>query len=773
MTSTERIQSTVLSLVETLNINGNMKEEYEKLAQEEEAVNLRLESLFKRQCHIEGKLRGMTKVLPNLQIVHSDAQQLAEMITFTSTLAENVSAKVRQLDIARSRASDCQQRVHDLLDLQLCAEGVKASLHSEDYEKAAAHVHRFLAMDQHLLEQTADIAEDCTNVTNSFSLLQDAASQLRSVVNLRFDEAVRAEDLASVERFFKLFPLLGLHDEGLEKFSNYLSTKIADTANGNLKTALSTQASDRRANIIFADTLTLLFEGIARIIEIHQPLIETYYDFSEFSLHVGVNFTGFLFLTALGYNTDISAHVQKLRRIVAEMQRCRRLEALAQAGEGEEPQEGVGVGVGAGAGAEVRQLDPALGELAIAHARYALFERFLRRRLAADADAGAATDADRRARLLEVDAALARGDTCRRMQELLSTYLGLERLFMVQSVRKAIALDALDDAGGAGGLCSSAVDDVFFILRKCIRRAASSGSLDGTCAVINNAGALLEEELCSALRARLRQGYPSGYLDLTQAYNSVLAGRLQPTDSEQQRVLFLAALNNADSASEYVETLVKQVSDEIPVSTPMERSKLDSCLHGLSSSTSGIKSVLDYGIQQLRASAVKPRVGPWVDSFQSVSHQLSEDEFTAYEADQPFVQTLVRNLHGLLENFKESLTPGNYDTLVTILTEEVTIHLEKAVFKTSFNRLGGLVLDKEVRALASFLTSSTSWSVRDKFARLTQMATLLNLEKVTEISDYWGSSTGPLTWRLTPSEIRQVLALRVDFRSDDIKRLKL
>lgn len=52
---------------------------------------------------MEAKLRGITKVLPNLQIVHSDAQQLAEMITFTSTLAENVSAKVRQLDIARVR----------------------------------------------------------------------------------------------------------------------------------------------------------------------------------------------------------------------------------------------------------------------------------------------------------------------------------------------------------------------------------------------------------------------------------------------------------------------------------------------------------------------------------------------------------------------------------------------------------------------------------------------------------------------------------------------
>lgn len=45
--------------------------------------------------------------------------------------------------------------------------------------------------------------------------------------------------------------------------------------------------------------------------------------------------------------------------------------------------------------------------------------------------------------------------------------------------------------------------------------------------------------------------------------------------------------------------------------------------------------------------------------------------------------------------------------------------------------------------------------------------------QVTEILDYWGANSGPLTWRLTPVEVRQVLALRVDFRSEDIKRLRL
>ena len=45
-------------------------------------------------------------------------------------------------------------------------------------------------------------------------------------------------------------------------------------------------------------------------------------------------------------------------------------------------------------------------------------------------------------------------------------------------------------------------------------------------------------------------------------------------------------------------------------------------------------------------------------------------------------------------------------------------------------QLGGLQFDKELRALVGYLSSVTTWTIRDKFARLTQMATVLNLEKV-------------------------------------------
>jgi len=44
-----------------------------------------------------------------------------------------------------------------------------------------------------------------------------------------------------------------------------------------MKAALSVGMDDKRSNILYADTITLLFEDIARVVEIHQPLVETYY----------------------------------------------------------------------------------------------------------------------------------------------------------------------------------------------------------------------------------------------------------------------------------------------------------------------------------------------------------------------------------------------------------------------------------------------------------------------------------------------------------------
>ena len=46
----------------------------------------------------------------------------------------------------------------------------------------------------------------------------------------------------------------------------------------------------------------------------------------------------------------------------------------------------------------------------------------------------------------------------------------------------------------------------------------------------------------------------------------------------------------------------------------------------------------------------------------------------------------------------------------------------------------------------------TQRTVRDKWARLSQMATILSLESPQELLDYWAGGT----WRLSPAQARQV-----------------
>lgn len=91
-------------------------------------------------------------------------------------------------------------------------------------------------------------------------------------------------------------------------------------------------------------------------------------------------------------------------------------------------------------------------------------------------------------------------------------------------------------------------------------------------------------------------------------------------------------MNNADVSTEYTGTLRRSLMAEVPAMlTAMsenERVKLESCLSGLGSVAASLKSVIDYGMQQLSVSVIKPRVNPWVDAFLSVSHQLSEASFS-------------------------------------------------------------------------------------------------------------------------------------------------
>ncbi|XP_045109193.1 conserved oligomeric Golgi complex subunit 4-like [Portunus trituberculatus] len=742
---------------------SDIKRAYEKLCDEEIAVAERLEWSVGNRHHLEARLSQLARLVPTLQLVQADARQLENTISFTHQLANNVSAKVRQLDLAKSRVVETQARVGDLLDLEGCSGGVATALAQEDYETAAAHIHRFLAMDETLLLHTTDSASKAENVETWFDRLRQAEKELSSLITHKFDEAVKREDMASVDRFFKLFPLLNKHEEGLKKFTTYLCAKVQESTAQNLAAAQNLGPREKRSHVIWADTFTLLFEGIARTIEVRQPIIETYYGPGHLSLVVEM----------LQRECDRQAG-----RISSEMRKHRRLDAVVSAvrsslrfGAGREPRADQ---------PDPRDLDTLLGELTLINARAELYLRFIRRRVTADFEASLPEAAEREKKEAEFEGRLSHSQLVCDMAVIVGDYTILEQFYLNESFKKALIMDTVEDAAHT----SSIVDDAFYIIKKSVRRSIASSSVDGVCAMLNHAVTLVETQLAEGFRQTLRKGFPAqGYLDLNQAYtvlqsslqSTLQAGKINSTttDSDALRQAFLTALNNTETSMRHIRSLHASLEDSINSAmvglSNTARAKLDSCLNDLKATTGKLALVVEFGISQLRATAVKPRVKPWVDIFNTTSHDIKEEEFASYEANDPFSQTLMVQVDGLLGSFTSLLTEENYKALVGVLVSEVAEQLEKAVFKSSFNRLGGLQFDREVRAIVGYLSQVSEWGVREHLTRLTQMATLLNLENLAEVSEY--SST--TTWRLTPSEMRKVLQLRVDFKADEIKRLKL
>lgn len=57
---------------------------------------------------------------------------------------------------------------------------------------------------------------------------------------------------------------------------------------------------------------------------------------------------------------------------------------------------------------------------------------------------------------------------------------------------------------------------------------------------------------------------------------------------------------------------------------------LQSCVTDLGNVAVRLKEVVDFGVSQLRSSAIKPRIKPLTDAFLSTSHNISEVSFPKF-----------------------------------------------------------------------------------------------------------------------------------------------
>lgn len=665
---------------------------------EEAEVDEALSGALSRACALEGRLRAASQAYTKLGEVKNDAQAATDMVERTAALARDVSAKVRQLDLARSRVAECQHRVNDLIDLQLCSAGVEAAIKAHDYETGAAHVARYLSMDPGSVAAARARGE-----SDPRDVMARAANTLRDLLVHKFEEASRKDDDAAISKLFKLFSQVGRQSEGVDLLAKYMARQLESSLGG-------VSISERSGGCPHADAITQVLESAAAVID-----------------NVRKHANGIL--------PQSLSHIQPVI-CTASRSVCTSLIASSKRTKPE---------------CDVLMTEPVISELALTHSRIMLYFNFLRRK--AEADASEMPSSDGVTHTSAVEDIIMKCDLTRIAQDLLTHYLTLERYFLEESVNKALKVSQTADS-------SSLVDDVFFIARKVIRRAASSSSVEALCTILNIVCAVLERDVCGALRAALRSAphnilaFPSPQQHTSQI--ALCLGR----DLDPQRKLFLAHMNEAECGAEWCGQLAQEACALWERSNNYDKREMDklrSCAEGLAHAGAALRDAHSLGASCLKA-ALAPHALAWAARVVAPTQYADETD----DAD-----ALPRALDALAEAAGTELSSSTSDSLLSNIVCEIATKAMQNMLHNTYTREEAVVVERRARRLAAW-SGGAGGAARERCASLTQAAALLALQSLSHARDVLGAQA-----RVPPSTARDVLSRRVDFKIEDIKRLKL
>lgn len=200
------------------------------------------------------------------------------MLSNASYTANRISSAVRKLDLEQSRVKETLDVVEQVVELKACILGVTGSMGApQDWETAASYLCRASKIPQDIVdgpfaEEIVPTAEvpDPPRVT-----LENAAESLRGLFLREFEKAAQEGNGAKVTRFFKLFPLIGKLDVGLDVYGRYVCQGVATRARAMLNAG--TGPHQRKEDFFYVNALTKLFEHIAQIVEQHGGLVEAHY----------------------------------------------------------------------------------------------------------------------------------------------------------------------------------------------------------------------------------------------------------------------------------------------------------------------------------------------------------------------------------------------------------------------------------------------------------------------------------------------------------------
>lgn len=251
------------------------------LHERESHVTARLDALLETQSDINREICRPDLLRGGLTTQVAATRAIGnEMLARPADTANRLSRHVNALDLEKKRVEDTLEIVEQVSELKACVHGVVGSMGAaQDWEAAARYIARASKVPEEIIRGSfaSNIVPSVEIPDPPWVTLETAKERLCTLFLREFDEAVKKGDGAKVTRDFKLFPMIGRDDMGLDVYGRYVCQGVATAARARLKDIPTRAGQQEIAGWFYVDALTKLFEHVAHIVENHGELVEQHY----------------------------------------------------------------------------------------------------------------------------------------------------------------------------------------------------------------------------------------------------------------------------------------------------------------------------------------------------------------------------------------------------------------------------------------------------------------------------------------------------------------
>ncbi|KAI0877553.1 COG4 transport protein-domain-containing protein [Hypoxylon argillaceum] len=751
----------------------------------ETAITTRLNSLISSQADLSRELGRLDLFRANLGSQVIATRSISNgMLSSAAETAGRLSNRVKELDLEKDRVQQTLQVVEQVAELKACVHGVVGSMGApQDWEAAAGYIARASKIPEPIIRGgfAASIVPSVEVPDAPWITLENSKESLCGLFLREFEKAAKDGDGAKITRFFKLFPLIGRGDVGLDVYGRYVCQGVAGTARATLKEVPG--GAGRQDGFFYANALTKLFEHIAQIVESHGSLVERHYGEGKMvrvieRLQMEADVQGGIILDSWSDDRSVNRRVTDVKSypfsflVQSYLPQQKTLGGTPRVnspavGGGTNPRSSEDEGV------NMKEIDGLLNEISVMLGRWSLYTRFL---------AGKCKSPETPENTALTIPTLLSGSNLQRKvsAKLIEPYNFMSTFFFRRSVEKAFQLDESPSGlslnlnkpiEANAPFIISAVDDVMYIVSAVIQRSISTSQREVVSHVVTTSSRVLDSDFIKMMHQKMED---ESYL------RPVVQGGLPPED---KIVAFIVLINSLDVSNEYLARIITTrlgISPEQPNGTshpnplsasfPFENdvALVTASLNNLHSTfTTKATELLNGGLQVLFNQVIRQRLRTiMAEAFRDVDYWRTEEELAEIalqndEDEDEFLDRVPRRFEqgwdALMKPIARLMTAKTYNTLLEITATHLSKQsLEKRIssYSGKTNAYGAIRMERDFNGIISTVAKG-NYSVRELFNRVTQILMVANME-----DDEWeelvdAGDDGGIDWLLTQEELRR------------------